>query len=178
MSFAYMGAMFCQSGVANYASNFDYVVVNCGHHPASTSHFSYQRFRDDVGELMYQFAHKDVFKSKRVFWLENTAQPLRQDDFTFFYKDWRTYHRLMMFDAIAASVIDRVQAPVATLPAFHSTLALFDKMCDCGHYAVSAKIPQLMGLMDSIYDSSWSPSCAKSQTGCTDMIVKPSESKL
>jgi len=120
--------MYCQSGIAKYAANFDYVVMNCGHHPAATSHFSYEKFRNSVGGLLFALSHNNIFKSTRVFWLENTAQPLRQDDFTFFYKDWRTYHRLIMFDSIAASLIDRIQAPVTTLPAFYSTLALFDKM--------------------------------------------------
>jgi hypothetical protein len=123
-----MGAMYCQTGVGSYAAQFDYVIMNCGHHPAATSHFSYDQFRVQVGNSFMQFSQYNVFKTARVFWLENTAQPLRQDDYVFFYKDWRTYHRLMLFDAIAKSVIDRLHIPVTTLPAWHSTLAMFDKM--------------------------------------------------
>ena len=43
------------------------------------------------------------------------------------------------------------------MPAWMSTLALFDKMCDCGHYAISAKYPQLLGLVDAIFETAWSP---------------------
>ena len=28
--------------------------------------------------------------------------------------------------------------------------ALYDKMCDCAHYPTSAKMPQLLGLLDFI----------------------------
>ena len=48
----------------------------------------------------------------QVFWLQNTAQPLRQDKFTYIYKDWRTYHRLILFDAIAAAVFKRLNVAI------------------------------------------------------------------
>lgn len=39
---------------------------------------------------------------------------------------------------------------VALIPAFQSSLALFDKMCDCVTYPASALMPQLIGLVDAV----------------------------
>ena len=153
LTFAYMGAMYCQSRIAQYAAGFDYVIVNCGHHPAATSHYTYEFFRNSVTNMVTNFKRFNIESQTKLFWLQNTAQPLRQDDFTFYFKDWRTYHRLILFDAIAQSVFYKEHLDIKVLPAFHSTLALFDKMCDCGHYAISAKIPQLLGLLDAIYNT-------------------------
>ena len=33
MTFAYLGAMYCQNAIAKYAAGFDFVVLNCGHLP-------------------------------------------------------------------------------------------------------------------------------------------------
>lgn len=157
-TFAYLGAMYCQSSIANYALGFDYVVVNCGHHPAATTHYSYSFFKTVVTNMFMNFKKMAITEHSQIFWLENTAQPLRQDKWTFYYSDWRTYHRLLLFDGIAKSITGRMSLPIVVLPAFYSTLALFDKMCDCGHYSISAKMPQLLGLLDAIYSSHWNPS--------------------
>ena len=155
MTFAYLGAMYCQPSIAKYAANFDIVVLNCGHLPASAAHFTYMSYQSAVVNLMKKFKEDDVLAHSQVLWLENTAQPLRQDKYTFEYKDWRTYHRLIMFDAIAKSQIHNTDVPISIVPAFFSTLALFDKMCDCGHYDTSAKFPQLLALLDTIYKSNF-----------------------
>lgn len=157
MTFAYLGAMYCQQSIANYANRFDYVIMNCGHHPAATSHFGYQKYDNEVNKLFNRAKVLGLGAKVKMFWLENTAQPLRQDKYTEFYKDWRTYHRLILFDAIAKFSIQRSGLPISILPAWSSTLALFDKMCDCGHYAITAKYPQLLGLLDAIFETSWSP---------------------
>ena len=64
---------------------------------------------------------------------------------------------MLIFDAIAKFSIQRSGLPISILPAWSSTLALFDKMCDFGHYAITAKYPQLLGLIDAIFETSWSP---------------------
>ena len=150
MTFAYLGAMYCQPAIAKYAANFDLVIMNCGHLPASAAHFTYKSYQSAVASLMRTFQVDDVLARSQVLWLENTAQPLRQDKYTFEYKDWRTYHRLILFDAIAKSQIQNANVPISIVPAFFSTLALFDKMCDCAHYIADAKMPQLLDFLDQI----------------------------
>ena len=49
---AYLGQMLCQHDMLDGSEEFDYVVFNCGHHPASKDHFSFQKFRASVRELL------------------------------------------------------------------------------------------------------------------------------
>ena len=133
------------------SEEFDFVIMNCGHHPASKDHFSFQRFRSAVKLLLQSERVADAKKSNtHFFWLENTAQPLRQDHWVFEKQDWRTYHRLMLYDYIVREELSLASFPARYIPAFYSTLALFDKMCDCAHYVASARVPQLLGLIDMI----------------------------
>ena len=161
------------------------------HSQAAEAHVTYLGYRGAVSGLLHKMRDLNVLGHSQVFWLENTAQPLRQDRYTFQYKDWRTYHRLILYDAIAKDLINDLNMAISVIPvpyvsvtlfsrslflffilhehtpyysflcmgkAFYSTLALFDKMCDCGHYDISAKFPQLLGLLDILYNAKWSPS--------------------
>ena len=49
---AYLGQMLCQHDMLDGSEEFDYVVFNCGHHPASKDHFSFQKFRMSVRTLL------------------------------------------------------------------------------------------------------------------------------
>jgi hypothetical protein len=113
---------------------------------------TYEKYRGAVGGLFGALNKYINGNSKtNLFWLENTAPPLRQDYWVILKKDWRTYHRLVLFHAIAMEEMRKFDnMPISVVPAFHSTLALFDKMCDCAHYPTSAKMPQLLGLLDDI----------------------------
>ena len=44
-NFGYMSAMFCQPGVLDYFKDYDFIVINCGHHPAAASEYSFRYFR-------------------------------------------------------------------------------------------------------------------------------------
>jgi hypothetical protein len=56
---------------------------------------------------------------------------------------------MLLFDNIVKQVLKSIQF-VRVVPAFQSTLALVDKLCDCGHYPGGARLPQLFGLLDQI----------------------------
>ena len=73
---------------------------------------------------------QDIFKDTKLFYLENNAPPLHQEVATHSDKDRRTYHRIVMFDAIAKFEFHKLGIPVRPVNAFYSTLALFDKLCD------------------------------------------------
>ena len=55
-----------------------------------------------------------------------------------------------MFDKIAKQELGNAHFPYRLIHAFHSTFALFDKMCDCAHYVSDAKMPQLLDFIDQI----------------------------
>lgn len=151
-TFGYMNAMFCQPGALDYFKEYDYVVMNCGHHPAATAEYSYRKYDKLVEDFFNEMDRKEMVGKRKLFWVESVAIPLHQDSNVIEYKDWRTYHRLLLFDSIAKNRL-RIFKPISNVhvvPSFQSTLALFDKLCDCGHYPASARLPQLLGLLDQI----------------------------
>ena len=130
--------MFCQPGIAMYLKDYDYVVLNCGHHPAAKKEFTYSQYTTAVETLFRAIRSKYPKPSFKLFWLENVAIPLHQDHNVIFYKDWRTYHRLLLFDSIAKQAMKTYLTPVPlVVSAFQSTFALFDKHCDCGYKSLS-----------------------------------------
>lgn len=54
-------------------------------------------------------------------WVENFAVPVHQDKGNIGHKDWRTYHRLLLFADIAQKKIRESNAPMIIVPAFQST---------------------------------------------------------
>lgn len=94
-SITYSASMLCQENALDGAADYDYVVFNCGHHPASQHHYTYDRYKESVRKMLRA---PEVEKAKdnsktSFFWLENTAQPLRQDYWVIEKEDWRTYQR-------------------------------------------------------------------------------------
>lgn len=121
--------MFCQPGIVKYFKEYDYVIINCGHHPSAHRELSYSQYSSLVVELFAeinkQYPPQGLFK---LFWVENVAIPLHQDHNVIEYQDWRTYHRLLLFDSIAKATMARSPRTAHIIPAFQSTMALFDKV--------------------------------------------------
>jgi hypothetical protein len=157
MTVSFFGAQYCEPDIPIHVADYDYIILNCGHHPASHSHYSFHQYSEAVNKLFFILnAHAkhidDPKKRGKIFWLENSAQPLREDHWVIEKLDWRTYHRLILFDAQAKEIFANkyLDLNVGLIPAFHSTMALYDKICDCAHFPNSARIPQLVGLIDAI----------------------------
>lgn len=151
--FGYMNAMFCQPGALDYFKDYKYIVMNCGHHPAATAEYSYRKYNTLVEDFFSEMRKRQVVGDRKLFWVENVAIPIHQDHNVIDYKDWRTYHRLLLFDYIAKQQAKKFISSIGQVriaPAFQSTLAVFDKLCDCGHYPPSARMPQLLGLLDQV----------------------------
>lgn len=145
---AFLGSMYCSVDMLKYFADYDFIIINCGHHPASQSHFSYELYEKAVNNLLNHLEAINCTSRLKLFWVENTAQPLRQDHWVVEKQDWRTYHRLVLFDALAKRALHEHQSlNVRIVPAWDSTLALFDKFCDCAHYPAAARIPELASLL-------------------------------
>jgi hypothetical protein len=136
----------------------DYVVANCGHFPAQSAHYTFGQFRDVIQRMIGKIVEFGILlptvemkTPTTLFWLENTAQTLRQDEYIERTVDWRTYHRLTLFDAIVREEVKKtIPKQMHFVPAFQSSFAMFDKLCNCGHYPDSAIYPQVMSLLDVI----------------------------
>lgn len=161
LTFMFLEAKYCEPGIVNQMKEVDYVIMNCGHFPAQSAHYTFGQFRDVIQTLISRMSKVDLFTPlvgnpfpTTLFWLENTAQPLRQDEYIIRTDDWRTYHRLALFDAIVKEEVRKnIPNKMNVVPAFQSSLAVFDKICNCGHYSDSAMMPQLMAVLDVIRDT-------------------------
>ena len=121
-------------------------------------HYTFVKYNKTIGEYFYGIKTAldlgRISPSAKLYWLENVAQPIHSDKYVHEFKDWRTYHRLLLFNHLVVDAIANQSIPIQVIPAFYSTLALFDKMCDCSHYPSDAKMPLVVALVDELYSLS------------------------
>jgi hypothetical protein len=91
-----------------------------GHHPAAASHYKYKTFRERMASFSATIV-KSEMTSTKLFWVESVAPPLHQDQQTIEFKDWRTYHRILLFGHIASEQLQKMKIPIQMVPAFQST---------------------------------------------------------
>ena len=158
-TFAYMKAMYCQKGITRYMEGYDFVVINCGHHFAKHANFGYDFYTKAMRDLaleMRDFVYSGNHKTHgnqhmKYFYLESVAPPVQEDEVKLNDVDMRTYHRMMIHDAIAMRELRlNFGKLINSVSAFGSTLAMFDKLCDCTHYPWGARMPQLFALTDKL----------------------------
>lgn len=163
LTVGYLPLMRCEQAMVEKLVGFNFAVINCGHHPASKLHYTYTKYHRVVRELLdsvhaKKLASEGLKTWPQVMWLDLTAQPLRQDRYVIVKQDWRTYHRLMLYRAIAYKELTGIapsskypkEVKMDIIPAFSSTLTMFDKMCDNAHYPSDAKIPQVQHLLHKL----------------------------
>jgi len=103
--------------------------MNCGHHAASHNHYGFQHYKKTVSNMLRGIEEDDLVNKKRYYWVESVAIPLHEDENVVKYKDWRTYHRLHLFNSLAEDVIRATKnLSIASVPAFQSSMAIFDKV--------------------------------------------------
>ncbi len=112
-------------------TSYDLVVANCGHHPASDDHWSLQKYSNTVTHMLID-AMKNNFTNRNLVWMESPPQPLRQDHWVIDSKDWRTLHRLTLFNDFSNRLFARHNFSV--LYTFQPLLPFMECMCDAAHY--------------------------------------------
>lgn len=146
---SYLAANYCQEETVKYMKGYDFVVLNCGHHAAKEVDFSYKMYKGTIDLLANELSTFLPKNPKTQFiWVENSAEPIRADVNYQQSENKKTYHRLLLFDSIARLALKKFKVRFSTIASFSSTLPLYDKMCDCVHYPKSAKMPQLLELVD------------------------------
>lgn len=126
--------------------DFDLVLKNCGHHPASSSHWPIDQYKQSLDSLADNIK-KLQFAPDQVYWFESCLVPLRQDNFVIGSKDWRTLHRIKVFNAIAEDVM--TASKINIIRTFNPLMPLFDKTCDCAHYtATGSNMPTLQQIFN------------------------------
>ena len=77
--------------------------------------------RRGVPSLFSEMKSRGVIGKRQLYWVESVAIPLHQDHNVIDYKDWRTYHRLLLFDNIVKQALKSFNC-ARVVPAFQSTL--------------------------------------------------------
>jgi hypothetical protein len=82
---------------------------------------------------------KDLGYSPENFvWVESNPQPLRNDHYVQETKDWRTEHRLSMFNDFSNTLFRHHNYTV--IDTFSSLLPLYESGCDSAHYTASGML--------------------------------------
>eukprot|EP01033_Poteriospumella_lacustris_P016215 gene16215-11601_t len=129
-------APFCQSLPSEppAAAAPSWLFANCGHHPAAERHFSIARYHATL--LAFATMLRGGRYTNETFaWVESNAQLFRQDAYVFRYRDWRTLHRLKLFNAVAEDVL-RGAGFTTVVRVFHELLPFVHDLCDLAHYTV------------------------------------------
>lgn len=91
----------------NFTEN-TFFSLNCGHHPASHYHVAMHQYQDMVNSSIHlvtkMFQDRNLSMNQFV-WLESTAFPLVNYIGVATHQDWRTQHRLSMFNDIANDIM-------------------------------------------------------------------------
>jgi hypothetical protein len=108
--------------------------ANCGHHPAAHSHFSIARYHATLLEFA-KMLRSSRYTRENFAWYESNAQLFRQDAYVFKFQDWRTLHRIKLFNAVAEDVL-RGAGYTTFIRVFHELLPFVHDVCDISHYTV------------------------------------------
>jgi hypothetical protein len=129
----------------------DLILLNCGHHPASGTHYTYLSYQELVSRAIQDIISKG-YSAENFFWIESNVNPLRDDNWVKDYRDWRTVHRIHLFNRIATKIVK--DSGFEVIKTFEWTLPLSDKLCDVGHYTASgALFPLFHSIVNILYDS-------------------------
>lgn len=129
-------APFCESlpsrSPADVAQSWFF--ANCGHHPAAHSHFSIAKYHATLLEFVKKL-QGDHYTKDNFAWYESNAQLFRQDVYVIKFRDWRTLHRIKLFNLMAEDVL-KDHGYTTFIRVFHELLPFVHDVCDISHYTV------------------------------------------
>jgi len=140
---------------------FNLTVVNFGQHQADGAHQqTLTKFKAGVSsytmQLQKQLNRKGSEHAGRFAWHETNALPFRLDHYVQSFKDWRTYHRLQLYNEVTTPAFDKLKVPV--IPSYESTLDFSLHTRDIAHYPKSILMPQVHNILALLCDKNSQPS--------------------
>jgi hypothetical protein len=136
---------YCDTSMVPSKGDVDFpslLIFNCGHHPASATHYTFSEYHALVIEAAANLTAKG-YTPHNLAWMESNVNPFRNDEWVHGYRDWRTPQRIHIFNRLAAEAFHK-EHKFPIIPTFAWTLPLADKLCDIGHYtATGALVPLL-----------------------------------
>lgn len=136
--------------VKNDVTNYEVIIMNCGHHDASGLHGSFTDYKKHV-ERQAKHAMELGLKQDQLFWMESNPMPIRRDKYVIDEADWRTYYRLSVFNQIASPVY--TSQGYSVIKAFDALLPMVDRTCDEAHFtALGNTMPMIQQLLTILHD--------------------------
>lgn len=109
-----------------------WLFANCGHHPAAYNHYSIARYIETIVNFV-RMLRQENYSDKNFVWIESNPLPIRQDHFVIDMKDWRSLHRVKLFNIIAEDIL-RASGFSNILRTFQMQLPFAHEACDVAHY--------------------------------------------
>ncbi len=120
----------------------DLTLLNCGHHPAGSEQTPLNIYLEMVqNHINHHIANpENGYNSSTFVWMESVPQPVRQDKWVIEAKDWRTLHRLQVYNDYSNELFK--QHNYTVISQFNALLPLYEAGCDFAHYtAIGALYP-------------------------------------
>lgn len=155
MSFSYSPDYFCSKKSFTWQNwKEDFILVNCGHHPASEDHWSLDRYQRTIETYVKNAdASTSGVTQKNFIWMESNPQPFRNDSWVVQFKDWRTQHRLLLFNEVANSIF--LSHNYTVMYNFQSLLPFVESICDGAHFIATGTLyPQFLQFLHIIKSKS------------------------
>lgn len=121
---------------------YDLVLINCGQHPAAESRYPLLKYDELLHKLYAKMkeaiaAANDKRNDKsqkytQFVWVESFPAPLSAAYWVAHHGDWRTVHRLYMFNNLATAIFSKLGSPIIRV--FDNCLPLIETLCDSAHY--------------------------------------------
>lgn len=154
---------------------YDMVLANAGHHPAAgDGKWTLVEYKEAVRNFV-EAAIRKGYNETNFVWLESVPQPLRNDKWFISYKDWRSYHRLKLFNQEANFIVQngymskdhhghkyrsiqsvqekeiQQHTGFSVISAFSTTMPYIDKLCDNAHFGnEEILLPQYLGFLKTL----------------------------
>lgn len=128
-----------------------WLFFNCGHHPAAHHHFTIVRYYSTIVRLatMLQQAR---YTRNNFAWYESNPQPMRQDVYVYKFKDWRTLHRIKLFNILSEDIL-RENGYTTFIRVFNEFLPFVHGVCDIAHYSVATVYQPVIEQSLKLYDN-------------------------
>lgn len=117
----------------SYPKENTFYIINCGHHPAAASHFTFSKYQEVLENTAKLIKSATSINQEHFFWMDSAPIPFRDTTACYKFEDWRTEHRLSLYNDVASTIMKKYG--ISTIKAFNIYLPFADGLvCDPDHY--------------------------------------------
>lgn len=153
------------------------IITNCGHSfTVSPNKLTFQKYEQLITN--YTTAIDDIsssrnYQKKQILWVESPPPLLRQDSAVFENKDWKTLHRLHIFNQIANKIVK--SKGYAVIPAFQPLLPLVNRLGNFLSFSASGSNDPILQKTYRVIQESFGKQPPKKHEKIEQLSVKDSK---